>query len=77
MAHELHTQKSHSTTSVVGYAALAAAKGVTRRIDCLKIENAKEDVYALSVLGWGLAGAVALTAAKLRWIPGQKSVRLV
>ncbi len=26
-------------------------------------------------MGWGLAGAVALKAAKLRWIPGQKNVR--
>ena len=31
--------------------------------------------YALSCFGWGLAGAVALKADKLRWIPGQKSAR--
>ena len=35
------------------------------------------EIYALSCFGWGLAGAVALKADKLRWIPGQKSARLV
>jgi diacylglycerol kinase family enzyme len=34
-----------------------------------------EHVYALSVFGWGLAGAVALKADKLRWLPGQRSAR--
>ena len=29
------------------------------------------ETYALSCFGWGLAGAVALKADKLRWIPGQ------
>jgi hypothetical protein len=33
------------------------------------------EIYALSCFGWGLAGAVALKADKLRWIPGQKSAR--
>jgi hypothetical protein len=28
-----------------------------------------------SVFGWGMAGAVALKADKLRWIPGQKKAR--
>lgn len=35
----------------------------------------REEVYALSCVGWGMAGAVALKADKLRWIPGQKSMR--
>lgn len=35
----------------------------------------REEVYALSCFGWGMAGAVALKADKLRWIPGQKSMR--
>ena len=37
--------------------------------------DTKKETYALSVFGWGLAGAVAAKAAKLRWIPGQKSMR--
>ena len=28
-----------------------------------------------SVFAWGMAGAVALKADKLRWIPGQKKAR--
>eukprot|EP00050_Salpingoeca_kvevrii_P021000 m.105082 g.105082 ORF g.105082 m.105082 type:complete len:627 (-) comp9130_c0_seq2:2306-4186(-) len=75
MAHDLHPDDSHTTVNVVGRAALAAARGSTRAVDVLKIENEVQDIYALSMFGWGLAGAVALQAAKMRWIPGQKRVR--
>ena len=33
------------------------------------------EIYALSCFGWGMSGAVALKADKLRWIPGQRSAR--
>ena len=33
------------------------------------------EIYALSCFGWGMAGAVALKADKLRWLPGQRSMR--
>eukprot|EP00051_Salpingoeca_urceolata_P024536 m.432507 g.432507 ORF g.432507 m.432507 type:complete len:601 (+) comp20245_c1_seq2:119-1921(+) len=77
MAHELHQRKSHSQTSVVGWAAVAAAANITRDVDVLEVgtPDGVDNVYALSVLGWGLAGAVALQAAKMRWIPGQKKFR--
>jgi hypothetical protein len=35
----------------------------------------KETIYALSVIGWGLAGAVAKVADRMRWLPGQKTFR--
>jgi hypothetical protein len=28
-----------------------------------------------SCVGWGIAGAVALQADKMRWVPGQKQAR--
>lgn len=75
LAHDIHVGSSHSQACVVGRAALNACMGRTRRVDVLKVEGAETDRYALSVMGWGLAGAVAMKAAKLRWIPGQKNVR--
>ena len=51
------------------------AKGTYRNIDVIECKMEGGDIYALSCFGWGLAGAVALKAAKLRWIPGQKKAR--
>jgi hypothetical protein len=34
--------------------------------------NGSRSVYAVSMIGWGIAGAVARKAAKLRWMPGKK-----
>lgn len=75
MAHELHRHPSITQVSIVGRAAIAVAKGHTRRVDVLEVNGEKEKIYALSVFGWGLAGAVALKADQLRWIPGQKKAR--
>eukprot|EP00039_Didymoeca_costata_P025376 m.13110 g.13110 ORF g.13110 m.13110 type:complete len:503 (-) comp4793_c0_seq2:81-1589(-) len=79
MAHELHAHETdYSHSAVILRAALAAAKGHTRRIDVLKhtfSERPTEPIFALSVFGWGLAGTVAKTADELRWIPGQKGFR--
>ena len=75
MAHELHRHPSKTQVSIVGRAALAVAKGHTRRVDVLEVKGEQETIYALSVFGWGLAGAVALKADQLRWIPGQKKAR--
>merc|ERR1712137_9020 len=87
MANAVHTHPNNKQIMLVGRAVLAIAKGSTRDIDVLKCiqENNQEseelkgdepiETYALSCVGWGMAGAVALKADKLRWIPGQKSAR--
>lgn len=79
MANTIHRHPSKSSVSLVGRAALAVAKGLTCKVDVIKVERETDDeeklVYALSCFGWGLAGAVALKADKLRWIPGQKKAR--
>lgn len=67
--------QSKTAVSVVGRAALAVAKGFTRPVDVIHVKSEAEEVFALSVFGWGLAGAVALKADKLRWLPGQRSAR--
>jgi hypothetical protein len=67
--------QNKSAVSVIGRAALAVAKGFTRKVDVIHVQSATEEVFALSVFGWGLAGAVALKADKLRWLPGQRSAR--
>lgn len=75
MAHALHTHPSKTHVSLVGRAALAVAKGKKRQVDVFNVISEKEKIFALSCFGWGLAGAVALKADKLRWIPGQKRAR--
>lgn len=78
MAHELHAHDSKSHTALVGRAALAAARGRTRPVDVIATslsDDPMDNVYALSVFGWGLAGTVAKAADDLRWIPGQKNFR--
>lgn len=89
MANALHTHENTSQISIVGRAALAACKGGTRRMDVIRCvqqpdESSRDEnlqgpepaeIYALSCFGWGMAGAVALKADKLRWIPGQRSMR--
>lgn len=52
------------------------ARGTTRRIDLIEMKSAaRESVCGLSCVGWGLAGAVALKADQLRWLPGQRNLR--
>jgi len=82
MANTIHRHPSKTSVSLVGRAALAVAKGLTCKVDVIRVERDTKDteddeklVYALSCFGWGLAGAVALKADKLRWIPGQKKAR--
>lgn len=89
MANALHTHEDTSQISVVGRAALATCKGQHTKVDVIKcvqqpIKDSSDEslqgpdpieIYALSCFGWGMAGAVALKADKLRWIPGQRSMR--
>lgn len=87
MANALHTHPNRSQISIIGRATLAVAKGQSRNVDVIKCVQENEqsseelkgsipvETYALSCVGWGMAGAVALKADKLRWIPGQKSSR--
>eukprot|EP00730_Choanoeca_flexa_P007789 TRINITY_DN12393_c0_g1_i4.p1 TRINITY_DN12393_c0_g1~~TRINITY_DN12393_c0_g1_i4.p1 ORF type:complete len:476 (+),score=119.90 TRINITY_DN12393_c0_g1_i4:888-2315(+) len=79
MANTIHRHPSKTPVSLVGRAALAVAKGLTCKVDVIRVERETVDdeklVYALSCFGWGIAGAVALKADKLRWIPGQKKAR--
>lgn len=82
MARELHTHQNQSHVSLVGRAALAAAVGQTRSVDVIKVayQHTQEDIYALSVFGWGLSGSVALKADQMRKsaarrIPGTKRFR--
>ncbi|EDQ88820.1 uncharacterized protein MONBRDRAFT_32642 [Monosiga brevicollis MX1] len=81
MATALHKRESKSQVALVGYSALAVAKGLTTNVDVISFERLDMDteeerkVFALSCFGWGIAGAVALKADKLRWIPGQKKAR--
>jgi len=89
MANALHTHDNTTQISIVGRAALAACKGGTRQMDVIKcVQQPMADsadpelakgkpvqICALSCFGWGMAGAVALKADKLRWIPGQRSMR--
>jgi diacylglycerol kinase family enzyme len=89
MANALHTHENTSQISIVGRAALATCKGGTRKVDVIKCIQqpcptstdpalqgpGAAEIYGLSCFGWGMAGAVALKADKLRWIPGQRSMR--
>ena len=80
MAHTMHLSSDKSLTSIIGHATLAAAGGYTRHVDVIKIatgaeELPEDDVYALSVYGWGLGGTVAKAADRMRWLPGQKRFR--
>merc|ERR1711937_10765 len=51
------------------------ASGKTRKIDLIQMRSSKASVCGLSCVGWGLAGAVALKADQLRWLPGQRNFR--
>lgn len=78
MAHELHAHDSTTHVALVGRAALAATRNHKRGIDVIQTrfgDKPEENIYALSVFGWGLAGTVAKAADDMRWIPGQKSFR--
>lgn len=87
MANDLDGGKSGNQLGLQSRAALAAAGGHTTRIDVVQVTPTEppanappgtppaEPLYGLSCFGWGLAGAVALKAAQLRWVPGQRAAR--
>eukprot|EP00048_Salpingoeca_helianthica_P023945 m.28474 g.28474 ORF g.28474 m.28474 type:complete len:871 (+) comp9086_c0_seq2:192-2804(+) len=75
MANYLDAGRSKNHVQLVTNAALAVAKGYSTRVDVIEIKSKDSVKYALSCVGWGLAGAVGLQADKLRWVPGQKQAR--
>lgn len=75
MANYLDAGRSKNHVQLVTNAALAVAKGYSTRVDVIEIKFKDSVKYALSCVGWGLAGAVGLQADKLRWVPGQKQAR--
>eukprot|EP00041_Stephanoeca_diplocostata_P034795 m.1204679 g.1204679 ORF g.1204679 m.1204679 type:complete len:478 (+) comp24581_c0_seq4:276-1709(+) len=69
LANELHTHKSNTATSRVGRAILAMAQHKTRKMDVLEITNQHgQTVYAMSLLGWGLAGIMAQHSEGEQWL---------
>eukprot|EP00040_Diaphanoeca_grandis_P008022 m.43466 g.43466 ORF g.43466 m.43466 type:complete len:799 (+) comp19380_c0_seq1:87-2483(+) len=75
MANELDCFESKSYIELIGATALMVARGVTRKIDLIEMKSEDATVCGLSCVGWGLAGAVALKADQLRWLPGQRNFR--
>lgn len=75
MAHDLDKGSSTTQAGLQSQAALAAAGGQTTKIDVIAVTGGPATLYGLSCFGWGLAGAVALKAAQLRWVPGQRKAR--
>eukprot|EP00047_Mylnosiga_fluctuans_P023539 m.139911 g.139911 ORF g.139911 m.139911 type:complete len:857 (-) comp9621_c0_seq5:187-2757(-) len=75
MANHLDNGRAKNHVGLVSNAALAVARGHTSRVDVIEMTSRTFSKYALSCVGWGLAGAVGLMADKLRWVPGQKQAR--
>eukprot|EP00048_Salpingoeca_helianthica_P005630 m.89768 g.89768 ORF g.89768 m.89768 type:complete len:759 (-) comp13673_c1_seq1:46-2322(-) len=75
MANELDGYVATSHVHLTGRAALGVAAGTWREVDVLRVAMADRTIYGLSCIGWGLAGAVAQTADRLRWLPGQRKAR--
>lgn len=74
--HELDLYESSTYIELISAMSLMIARGTTRRIDLIQMKSAaRESVCGLSCVGWGLAGAVALKADQLRWLPGQRNLR--
>lgn len=75
MAHELNGEACDTFEKIVMSTLYAMLGGQTRMVDVISVKGARDNKYALSCVGWGLAGAVGLQADKLRWLPGQRSAR--
>eukprot|EP00053_Salpingoeca_punica_P007645 m.69566 g.69566 ORF g.69566 m.69566 type:complete len:490 (-) comp14258_c0_seq1:238-1707(-) len=73
LASKFHLAKSTSQASTAGRAALAIARGRTKRVDAIAITDLTtgRTHYAMGTLGWGAAGALALRSQDRRW-PGAK-----
>eukprot|EP00047_Mylnosiga_fluctuans_P023538 m.139873 g.139873 ORF g.139873 m.139873 type:complete len:933 (-) comp9621_c0_seq2:187-2985(-) len=75
MANYIDNGRAKNQVELVTNASLATARGHTMRVDVIEIKSKSYTKYALSCVGWGLAGAVGQQADKLRWVPGQKQAR--
>eukprot|EP00039_Didymoeca_costata_P004887 m.76845 g.76845 ORF g.76845 m.76845 type:complete len:834 (+) comp12585_c0_seq1:102-2603(+) len=75
MANELDAYVSETYVQLIGRAALMIAEGHKRKVDLISVKGTNHTTCGLSCVGWGLAGAVALKADQLRWLPGQRHFR--